>query len=564
MGRAVVSVTPDLALDRGNTYAGGLGVLEGDKFYAAARLGMDYRVLTLYYANGYVRYEFDADLRPVPLPEPQPEEFASSLRVADEFRVRLRGEEVSVQALEAAEGSARAVFLRPVAPDWAARLADRVYLEGSEEERFLKYLLLARASEAYIRRDVGTGEVAHVDLQEAYAALLPLALRLPGKYRLVIHTPGPWGHPAFPARLLASECGYRLVCESVPLTELGLAAAERAFAVSRKHAEILSRVFPHHAWKLGSVTNGVDAERWTHPELRRLRGREPGLDAFIEARARARRSLESLLRGLKEVELDGRMLVAWARRMAPYKRPEFAARLAVELGDLPIVFVLGGRAHPADGEGLEWMRVFMRLHRERPNVVYLPNYGLREARAVLSGADVLLFTPFSGWEACGTSYMKAGMNGVPTISSRDGGALEMIEDGVNGWMFGEDLRDLVEYWGEEGRRRSELEYAQLRDLLLRVHAMFREDPESLHAVGLRAFEGFRAVASVERALREYYADVLGQRDRSAAYWELDMIARSSSATRRLSSSESPSSSATRRHSLMLYMQPGSGPMTSPV
>ena len=35
----IVSITPDLALDVGYTYAGGLGVLEGDKFYAAEKLG---------------------------------------------------------------------------------------------------------------------------------------------------------------------------------------------------------------------------------------------------------------------------------------------------------------------------------------------------------------------------------------------------------------------------------------------------------------------------------------------------------------------------------------------
>ncbi|MGC9189679.1 MAG: glycogen/starch/alpha-glucan phosphorylase, partial [Conexivisphaera sp.] len=86
--RTAISVTPDLALDRGNTYAGGLGILEGDKFYAAARMGLDYRVLTLFYRNGYVDYDFDADGNPVPRPQPQPREFTDMLRVSDEFRVR--------------------------------------------------------------------------------------------------------------------------------------------------------------------------------------------------------------------------------------------------------------------------------------------------------------------------------------------------------------------------------------------------------------------------------------------------------------------------------------------
>jgi starch phosphorylase len=35
-------------------HAGGLGVLEGDKLYAAAALGLRYITLSLYYDQGYV------------------------------------------------------------------------------------------------------------------------------------------------------------------------------------------------------------------------------------------------------------------------------------------------------------------------------------------------------------------------------------------------------------------------------------------------------------------------------------------------------------------------------
>ena len=54
-----------------------------------------------------------------------------------------------------------------------------------------------------------------------------------------------------------------------------------------------------------------------------------------------------------------------------------------------------------------------------------------------------MFTPFSGWEACGTSYMKALVNGIPVLSSRDGGVIEIVEDGVNGRLFGEDIHDFT-------------------------------------------------------------------------------------------------------------------------
>ncbi len=507
--RAVVSVTPDLALDVGNTYAGGLGVLEGDKFYAAARLGMDYRVLTIFYRNGYVDYEFSPDGTPVPRPQPQPEEFVGRLEPADEFTVTVGGMDVRVQALELREGSARAVFFNPTS-EGSSSLADRVYLEDSPEISFRKYVFLARASREYIVRDVGLESLGYVDLQEAYSALLPLSLRIPGKYRMVVHTAGPWGHPSFPREYFSSECGYELVSERVVLTELGLSSVRSAFAVSAKHLEILSRIFPHHIWKMGYVTNGINLERWMDAEARAAYARQDlDVDQFMEIRGRLRESLVSLIRNYKDVDPGNRVIVVWARRITPYKRPDFAARLASELEGERAFFVLGGKAHPRDGAGLEMMKVFMRLHRERENVVYIPNYGVKEAKVLLSGGDVLLFTPFSGWEACGTSYMKAGVNGVPSLASRDGGALEMIVDNVNGWLFGQDIRDLVDYGGQRASAVNESDYSQLRDLLLKVLRLHREDPESFQRVGLNAMRSFATRANIERVMREYYPDILG-------------------------------------------------------
>ncbi|MEM2450024.1 MAG: hypothetical protein QW119_04885, partial [Candidatus Methanomethylicaceae archaeon] len=96
----IISVTPDIALENGNTYAGGLGVLEGDKFYAASRLGINYFVLAPYYENGYVDYDFDLNLNPIPKPQPQPQDFLKNLELCDEFNINLRNEIIKIQALK--------------------------------------------------------------------------------------------------------------------------------------------------------------------------------------------------------------------------------------------------------------------------------------------------------------------------------------------------------------------------------------------------------------------------------------------------------------------------------
>ncbi|MEM2214009.1 MAG: glycogen/starch/alpha-glucan phosphorylase [Candidatus Nezhaarchaeales archaeon] len=503
--RIVISITPDLALDVGNTYAGGLGVLEGDKFYAASKLGLNYLVLSLFYKNGYVDYKFDEQDNPIALPQPQPKEFTDVLKVSDEMVIKLRGDNVKVKALEYSNGVAKAIFFSAEEPEWAQKLVERLYIENTHEERFYKYVLLAKASEAYIRRNIPLDNIEYIDLQEAYAALLPLFLRIPGKYRLVIHTAGPWGHPTFPRDFFKREYGFTFVDHDIVLTEIGLASSKQAFAVSAKHFDVLLKVFPHHSEKLTYITNGVHIEKWMDEELlRSYENHVLTLDRFIDTRLRLKNRLIEFLRRYKDINYENKFIVTWPRRIVAYKRPDFPIRLITELKDLPIVLVLSGKAHPQDVKGLEYMKLFRRLHREMENVVYIPNYSRAIAKILLSGADLLLFTPFSGWEACGTSYMKAAVNGVPTLSSRDGGVLEFIVDGINGWLFGEDLRTLIDYYSPEAQKINEKEYAEFRDQFLKIYEKFRNDPESYYKVGSNALRTFVARANMERVMREYY------------------------------------------------------------
>jgi len=181
----IISVTPDLALDEGYTYAGGLGVLEGDKFYGAAKLGIPYKVLTFFYPEGYVEYKFDGEGRPIAKPQPQLPEFLDKLIYDGILTVRMKGEDVKVEVYKYKMGNAEAIFFKPMEPKWAAKLANRVYISESDEEKFYTYTLLAKTSAEYIK-NVGVADIDYIDLQESYACILPLVLKIPGKYRLII------------------------------------------------------------------------------------------------------------------------------------------------------------------------------------------------------------------------------------------------------------------------------------------------------------------------------------------------------------------------------------------
>jgi starch phosphorylase len=505
----IVSVTMDLALEEGQTYAGGLGVLEGDKFYALGRMGIDYIVLTLFYRGGYVDYiEHNNEL--IPVAQNQPIEFLDRLKPLEVFTINLKGEEVTVRPWEYTYNSARAIFFEAISPEWARVLTERLYIEKSLEEKFYKCAFLTRAAAKFIESKIGLEKIDCIDLQEAYSAFLPLILPIDNLYRLVIHTPGPWGHPVFPRELIEKEFGAKFVSPHVVLTEIGLSAAQRAFVVSTKQVDIVKKIFPQYMSKIREITNGIDLERWMDPELRRLYlDGALDLQAFKKIHRRLKERLLNYLKHLKNVKDEENLVISCARRVVKYKRPEFLVRFIEENRDLPVIYVLDGKAHPRDPDGIERMKLMYNLSKNYGNVFFLPIYDLKVAKALLRGSDLNVFTPFSGWEACGTSYMKSGVNGVPSLSSRDGGALELIKDGVNGWFFGKDIRELIDiYTDPRAEEINKEDYAEFKSKLLSIIKMYQEDRDKFYGIGLEAIKTFTPKVDITNTLKVYYKGII--------------------------------------------------------
>ncbi|MCP8307516.1 MAG: glycogen/starch/alpha-glucan phosphorylase [archaeon] len=505
----IVSVTMDLALEEGHTYAGGLGILEGDKFYTAGRMGIDYAVLTLLYRGGYVDYvQHNNEL--IPIAQRQPIEFLDKLKPLEVFTINLKGEEVSVRPWEYTYKSSRAFFFEAISPNWVKALTDRLYIEGSSDEKFYKCIFLTRAVAKFIVNKIGVENIDYVDLQEAYATFLPLILPMNDKYRLVIHTPGFWGHPMFSRELIEKEFGYKFVSPHVVLTELGLSLAQSAFVVSAKQIDIVKKIFPHYITKIRQITNGIDLERWMSPELRKSYfDGDLDIQAFKRIHGGLKGRLINYLKHLKNVKDEESIVISCARRVVKYKRPEFITRFVEENSDLPVIYVLDGKAHPQDPDGLERMRRMHELSKNYNNVFFLPTYDVKLAKLTLQGSDLNIFTPFSGWEACGTSYMKAGVNGVPSLSSRDGGAIELIEDGLNGWFFGKDLRELIDiYIDPKAEEINKEDYIEFKSKLLSIIKIYQEDRDKFYEVGLKAIKTFTPKVDITNTLKEYYKDVV--------------------------------------------------------
>ena len=94
----------------------------------------------------------------------------------------------------------------------------------------------------------------------------------------------------------------------------------------------------------------------------------------------------------------------------------------------------------------------------RHRIVFLPDYDIAMAQPLYPGCDVWLNNPLRPLEACGTSGMKAALNGGLNLSILDGWWDEWY-DGDNGWAI--PSADGV----EDPDRRDDIEAAALYDLI---------------------------------------------------------------------------------------------------
>jgi len=139
------------------------------------------------------------------------------------------------------------------------------------------------------------------------------------------------------------------------------------------------------------------------------------------------------------------LTIGFARRFATYKRATLIFRNVERLKkillnkDMPVQIVIAGKAHPKDQPGKSYIREIVQFSRDPElwkHVVFLEDYDMKVARELVQGVDLWLNNPRRGEEACGTSGMKAGINGVLSCSILDGWFDEAYEFS-GGWAIGE-------------------------------------------------------------------------------------------------------------------------------
>jgi starch phosphorylase len=350
---------------------------------------------------------------------------------------------------------------------------------------------------------------------------------------------------------------------------MGMRLAQRVNGVSKLHGEVSRSMFAG-LWPgfdttevpIGSVTNGVHTPTWVAGEVLALASASPaarsaalseglGWDWERVAASPAtllwdtRRVLRSRLvsevrrrlriawrqRGASDAELtwiddvlsEDVLTIGFARRVPSYKRLTLMlhdpARLASLLTDSarPIQIVIAGKAHPADEGGkrlIQQMVQFTDSPEVRRRIVFLPDYDMAMAHALVQGCDVWLNNPLRPLEACGTSGMKAALNGGLNVAVRDGWWDEWY-DGANGWEI--PSADGV---ADQGRR-DELESAALYELLGRSVAplFYQRDASGLPGGWLEMIRHALRVlgprVQAERMVREYVTSLYAPATRSS-------------------------------------------------
>lgn len=268
---------------------------------------------------------------------------------------------------------------------------------------------------------------------------------------------------------------------------LAMRGCARVNGVSRLHGEVSRRLFaplfpgwPFAEVPVGHVTNGVHVPTWDSAAAnvfwrkafpgswsRHLEEAAAALDKVADEdiwafRNSARSDLVSYVRhrlvrrcrerGQPHPETGGcsaildphALTIGFARRFTSYKRPGLIfhdlERLVRMLNDpeRPVQLLIAGKSHPNDGHGAGIVRratQFCMRGDVWDRAVFLEDYDMAVAEALVGGVDVWLNNPARPMEACGTSGMKVLVNGGLNLSTLDGWWDEAYDPEV-GWAFG--------------------------------------------------------------------------------------------------------------------------------
>ena len=505
-------------------YAGGLGILSGGLLSSARDLGYPMLGITFVNKGGYVQHKIENG-KVVDYEDPyDPDDYFRKLKRT--FSIELKGKKIYFRLWEdKLSEDVKIYFIDTDVEDndeFIKKLTYRLYVDGSEEQKILRRFLLALGTLKII--DSLTIPIKKFHLNESHCGFIALELykryldedKVREKIVFTTHTPLPHGHEKFPYSLVEKYYDVPSEIKEKFPNELNMSRILHYFSsyrncVSWKHRETLRR---QNFIGFDYITNGVHT-KWVEEEMRNLYDRYiPGWfynpKKFIDAGSIPLKELgkaksetkEQLLNFInenaylnKEFDKEG-ILVVIRRRITRYKRNDMFLWNVEKIEELGkrygLQFYVSGTTHPYDVEGKGMIMNLLDKASTLNNVKIALHFknGKKYERIAIAGGDLFLHTSIPPLEACGTSWMRAAFNAVPSISSKDGGIIEVLIDGYNGWLFGKNRFNAK--WDE-----SSDEFFKKFEEVLSI------SKEEYLEISRNALKTIAPMFSTNRALKEY-------------------------------------------------------------
>ncbi len=475
------------------TYAGGLGILAGDTIKSFADLKVPAVAVSLLNEKGYFYQQLDQDGNQTEV-DTNWNHRDYMTKLSDKIIVNLEGRDILVQAwvyeVNGLTGGVVPVIFLDTNLD-ANQEQDRAitkHLYGGDRRYRLMQEALLGIGGVRILQILDHENLQAYHMNEGHSALLTLELMDRYKNDLervrelcvfTTHTSVAAGHDSFDIELARSV--LRNFCDvetlkhdniidqnnKLNMTYLALHHSKYINGVAKKHGEVSQKMFP--GYSIDAITNGIHTRTWVSDAMSEVFDRhlpswrnDPytlrnvlniSRDEIWRAHEKAKKTLIDYVNGQYSSGMDyDTLTIGFARRATAYKRADLLfsdierlKKIVAEKGKIQIIY--GGKAHPSDGQGKDFIRKIFKHIKELKGTIhveYIQNYEMYTAKLMVSGCDIWLNTPLRPREASGTSGMKAAVNGVLNFSVLDGWWLEGHIEDYTGWSIGPRPKDKEE------------------------------------------------------------------------------------------------------------------------
>lgn len=482
--KKILYITPELGIDDNKiNYAGGLGILAGDFVRTVNKMGFKLYAFCLKYKKAYSIQNFDDKFNQNSLIEDlnyneYHQILNNNLLNREYLVIKINDDElyfklykndfgnVQIFLLEYSHNSKNTIF----------NITDFLY-DGSRKNRLLQEIILGQGAIKAAKLLDLDYDILHINEGHAAFAFIErinqtidsnllnfddAISRISDTNCFTTHTPVIHGNEEFDIELIKnilsnSELLRHITLEKFlefgkfksknifSMTALSIALSKKINAVSKLHSKVSNKIWKpiRKSKKIIPITNGIDIEYWMNDEFKNLLKQNPNVSAkkLFQLKHEIKNKYikilidnkffnnsKPLLELFQDVEIDNNsIIVGFARRFAPYKRADLLFKniesFLYLINNYNIICLFSGKAHPDDADGQKIITNILQIikkYKINKQVIFIENYNIKIAKILFNVSDIWLNTPIRTLEACGTSGMKAALNGCVNFSVLDG------------------------------------------------------------------------------------------------------------------------------------------------